>query len=75
MPRRPHTEQQMKKLWAEASERSWYADQIYGRATEINPHVEDDGLSVMSVAEMSTHIDAVISEAPWVDPRQRRLPL
>lgn len=71
----PHSPAQLRKLWAEARERGWHKDQVYGRATEINPDVDVVGLRVMTIPEMSELIDAVVSEAPWIDPRQQRLPL
>lgn len=71
----PYTAAQLRKLWVEATDRGWHKDQIYGRATEINPQVEVDGLAVLTVSQMSTLIDAVINEPPWIDPRQQRLPL
>lgn len=72
---RYHTEPQLRKLWAEARERCWFEDQVYGRATEINPDVDIVGLRIMSTIEMSELIEAVMTEAIWVDPRQQRLPL
>ena len=74
-PGRPATDAQHRKLAVEARERGWHRDQLAGRAAEINPAVAEQGLDALDRAEMSTLIDAVIHEPPWVDPRQRRLPL
>lgn len=71
----PHSDAQLRKLWAEARERGWRSDQVYGRAIEINPDVDTVGLRTMTVSQMSELIDAVINEPVWVDPRQTRLPL
>lgn len=70
------TQPQFNKLWAEANERGWHKDQVYGRAGEINPDVfagEERTLKVLDKAQMSELIEAVIREQPWVDPRQRPL--
>ncbi len=74
-PPKPHSGAQERKLWAEARDRGWHRDQVYGRAIDILPQVRERGLEFMTMGEMSRLIDAVMTEVPWVDPRQQRLPL
>lgn len=71
------TDKQFARLWAEAHERGWHRDQVYGRAGQINPAALDkeQGLHALSVQQMSTLIGAVMTERPWVDPRQLQLQL
>lgn len=69
----PWTEAQQGKLFAEARDRHWHKDQIYGRATEIEPRVADEGLHALDHLQMSHLITAVINERPWVDPRQSNM--
>ena len=71
----PHTQAQLRKLWTEAKQRGWHADQVYGRATELHPDVDVVGLRVLTITQMSDLIEAVMMEPVWVDPRQTRPPL
>jgi hypothetical protein len=70
----PCSEKQLAKLWAEAHERNWHRDQVYGRAGEINQAALDKtrGLHALNMREMSRLIGAVMTEQPWIDPRQLR---
>lgn len=72
--RREITPEQLGKLWGEARERGWTRAQVHGRASEIVPAAAES-ICALDRAQMSALIDAVMSEAPWIDPRQLRLEL